>query len=66
MNHGTIYSVPQDGPPPPWTVSPALSQAEIRSIAEEIVNALDDPNFYFSSHEVSIVTDLLTRRLIKR
>ena len=42
-----------------------LSLAEIRSIATEIVDALDDPNFYFGSEEVSIVEDLLTRRLIE-
>jgi hypothetical protein len=42
---------------------PRISEADIRSMAEYIVEALDDANFYFGSHEVGIVADLLSNRL---
>ena len=38
MNHGTIYSVPQDRPPPPpSTVSPSLHQAVVVEIARQLL-----------------------------
>lgn len=58
-------SIPIASTPLGLEAKPTLSPADIRSIATEIVDALDDPNFYFGSREVGIVTDLLTRRLIK-
>lgn len=46
-------------------MSQTVCEGEIWSMAADIIVELDDPNFHFDDREVTIVADLLRRRLLR-